>query len=195
MESEVPIVRQQRDSNSSGLFRDSEARNNDLGNGFRCSDRTPLHLNALDIEIKAEDLVKSTRCNKRPSKVTRRPGFLSKKFLPLPDACAEHLSEPLPAAGAFKLDFPGELFTCLLVKAGTPLIQHKDTDVIDAFNARHKTGFSPFHSHGAWSPEELLCPINPLRTVRFPGIATSDVAIVFAVMNTLMTVCSGKHIA
>lgn len=60
MESEVPIVRQQRDSNSSGLFRDSEARNNDLGNGFRCSDRTPPHLNALDIEIKAEKLVKPT---------------------------------------------------------------------------------------------------------------------------------------
>ncbi|OAD52793.1 hypothetical protein WN48_00243 [Eufriesea mexicana] len=60
MESEVPIVRQQRDSSSSGLFRDSEAWNNDLGNGFRCSNRPLLHLNALDIEIKAENLVKST---------------------------------------------------------------------------------------------------------------------------------------
>ena len=29
------------------------------------------------------------------------------------------LCESLPATGAFKLDFPGELFTCLLVKAGT----------------------------------------------------------------------------
>lgn len=60
MVSEVPIVRQQRDSNSSGLFRDSEAWNNDLGNGFRCSNRPPLHLNAFDIEIKTENLVKST---------------------------------------------------------------------------------------------------------------------------------------
>ncbi|CAD1476843.1 unnamed protein product, partial [Heterotrigona itama] len=101
-------------------------------------------------------------------KSTKRPGFLSKKFLP--DACAEHLSEPLPAARAFKLDFPGELFTCLYRRNS-------------AFNARHKTGFPPFHSHAAWSPEELLCPINPLRTVRFPGIATSDVAIVFAVSS------------
>lgn len=60
MVSEVTIVRQQRDSNSSGLFRDSEAWYNDLGNGFRCSNRPPLHLNALDIEIKTENLVKST---------------------------------------------------------------------------------------------------------------------------------------
>ncbi|CAK9810753.1 hypothetical protein ANTQUA_LOCUS6590 [Anthophora quadrimaculata] len=60
MESEAPIVRQQRDSSSSGLFRDSEAWNNDLGNGFRRSNRPLLHSNALDIEIKAENTVKST---------------------------------------------------------------------------------------------------------------------------------------
>ncbi|KOC62403.1 hypothetical protein WH47_03816 [Habropoda laboriosa] len=60
MESEAPIVRQQRDSSSSGLFRDAEAWNNDLGNGFRRSNRPLLHSNALDIEIKAENVVKST---------------------------------------------------------------------------------------------------------------------------------------
>jgi len=46
-------------------------------------------------------------------------------------------------------------------------------------NSAYETRFFPSHSHEAWSPEELLCPINPLRTVRLPGIATSDIATVF----------------